>query len=187
MMDEKKALRETMRAMRKALPEEAQRRAGEAVCRRILAFAPYQKAACVMAYIACRGELDLAPAIKAILSSGKTLALPRCEAPGVMTARRITSLSQLVPGTFGLMEPAESAEIVPPEEIGLILVPGTAFDRACNRLGQGGGYYDQFLKQTNAVRVGICHDMALLDQVPREEHDIPMDAVITPETMLRHD
>jgi len=183
-MEEKKALRERLRAMRRGLSQEEQRRASETACGRITALPAYERARCVMAYIACRGEMDLAPVIRDILSSGRTLALPRCEAPGVMTARRIASLSQLVPGAYGLMEPDADCAVVPPEEIGLILVPGVAFDRACYRLGQGGGYYDRFLTKTNAVRAGVCHGMALMDCVPREAHDMRMDAVITPEALI---
>jgi len=188
MMDEKKALRETMRALRKGFSAGEQRLASEAVCRRILSFDSYREANCVMAYIACRGELDLAPAIENILASGKTLALPRCEEGGRLTARRITSLSQLAPGTYGIPEPDAQSDIVPPHQIDLILVPGTAFDRAFYRLGQGGGYYDRFFKETNAVRAGVCHEAALLERVPQEAHDMQMDAIITPERlMLRGD
>ena len=183
-MTGKQALRARMRAMRSGLSPEAQRQAGRAVFERILSFAPYQEAESVMAYIACRGELSLEPVIEHALQSGKTLLLPRCEAPGVMTARRVCRLSQLVPGSYGLMEPDKTCDIVPPDGIDLILVPGTAFDRKGHRLGQGGGYYDGFLQETGAVCAGICHDAALTDSVPQEAHDMLMDAVITPGTLI---
>ena len=170
--------------MRKGLSDEAQRIASEAACKRILAFAPYQEAACVMAYVACRGELDISSVIEDILIGGKHLVLPRCEADGIMTARRITSLDQLVSGAYGIPAPQETSEIVVPQEIDFILVPGTAFDGDGYRLGQGGGYYDRFMKETNAVRAGVCHDEALLEHVPHEAHDLRMDAVITPGTLL---
>lgn len=187
-MTDKKTLRSRMRALRRGLSPEAQRAASEAVFGRLTAYAPYRNATCVMAYIACRGELDLAPVTRHILASGKRLALPRCEANGTLTARKVNALSDLTPGAYGIPEPAEDSEIVPPEEIGLVLVPGVAFDRACYRLGQGGGYYDRFLQETAAVRAGVCHDAALLEHVPREAHDLRMDAVITPEeTILRGD
>ena len=183
-MTEKQELRKAMRAMRRGFSDEAQRIASEAACKRILAFAPYQEADCVMAYVACRGELDVSPVIEDILISGKHLVLPRCEADGIMTARRITSLDQLVSGAYGIPAPQETSEIVPPQEIDFILVPGTAFDRDGYRLGQGGGYYDRFMKETNAMRAGVCHDEALLERVPHEAHDLRMDAVITPGTLL---
>ena len=169
-----------MRARRRALSQEEQRRASLAVYEHVRAFAPYGKARSVMAYMACRGEIDLAPVIADVLAQGKTLLLPRCEAPGIMTARRVTDLSQLAAGAYGLMEPAKSCAVFPPEEIDLILVPGTAFDTSGGRLGQGGGYYDRFLARTRALRAGICHDFAVTARVPAQAHDVRMDCIISP-------
>ena len=63
----------------------------------------------------------------------------------------------------------------------LILVPGTAFDRAGGRVGQGGGYYDRFLPGTQALRMGVCHHFALQSSVPMSTHDQSMDIIITPQ------
>ena len=169
-----------MRARRRALSQEEQRRASLAVLERVRAFAPYREARSVMAYMACRGELDLSPVLLDALAQGKTLLLPRCEAPGIMTARRVTDLSQLAAGAYGLMEPAQCCAVFPPEEINLIFVPGTAFDALGGRLGQGGGYYDRFLARTKALRAGVCHDFALIARVPAQAHDMRMDCIFTP-------
>lgn len=176
----KDELRHAMRARRRALSQEEQRRASLAVLERVRAFAPYREARSVMAYMACRGELDLSPVLLDALAQGKTLLLPRCEAPGIMTARRVTDLSQLAPGAYGLMEPAQCCAVFPPEEINLIFVPGTAFDALGGRLGQGGGYYDRFLARTKALRAGVCHDFALIARVPAQAHDMRMDCIFTP-------
>lgn len=168
-----------MREKRRALSLSEQDAAARAVFARLAEYEPYQKARTVMAYLACRGELSLEYVIRDVLGSGKTLLLPRCESPGIMTARRISGGEDLAPGIFGLTEPKEECEIVNPEDIDLILVPGVAFDRAGNRLGQGGGYYDRFLERSGARRVGVCHGFALLDAVPHETHDVTMDDVIT--------
>lgn len=165
---------------RAALTAQEQAAAGEAVWQRLRALAQYQSAKCVMAYAAVRGELSVERAMRDILASGRALAMPLCEGPGEMTARRVTDMSQLRPGTFGVPEPDARCEVIPPEEIDLILVPGTAFDRRMNRIGQGGGYYDRFLPRTKALRVGICHDFALLDEIPAMAHDAKMDAMVTP-------
>lgn len=176
----KTELRAQMRARRKALTQEEQEKAARAVLAHLGAFEPYRRARCVMAYMACRGELDLAPVVGDIFKRGKMLTLPRCEAPGVMTARRIERLSELVPGAYGLMEPAEDCEEIKPEEIDLILVPGTAFDVSGGRIGQGGGYYDRFLEKTNALRVGVCHDFACIAHVSMQEHDRRMHHLLMP-------
>ena len=176
----KDELRGQIRAQRRALSPQAQRAAALAVCGHALAFAPLRAAHSVMAYMACRGELDLTPVLEALLAQGKTLLLPRCEQDGRMTARRVTSLSQLAPGAYGVQEPDAACEVFAPENIGLVLAPGVAFDRCGRRLGQGGGYYDRFLARTRAMRVGICHDFALVERVPTQAHDLAMDSIITP-------
>ncbi|MBQ7825263.1 MAG: 5-formyltetrahydrofolate cyclo-ligase [Clostridia bacterium] len=181
----KKELRGEMRARRRQLPEREQREAAQAVFERLLAFEPYQRAKSVMAYMACRGELDLGLVIEDALKSGRTLLAPRCEPDRQMTARRIAGYGDLAPGTYGLMEPKADCVIASPQSIDLILVPGAAFDRAGGRIGQGAGYYDRFLAETNALRVGICHSFALLERVPGEAHDIQMDYVITPGGIIR--
>lgn len=182
MMD-KEEIRRQMRMKRRALLPPEQQRAAQAILARLRADEAYQSARSVMAYMACRGELSLDPVIADVLLQGKTLLLPRCEAPGVMTARRVERLSQLKAGAYGLQEPDEDCEIA--SEIDLILVPGTAFDAAGNRIGQGGGYYDRFLAGTRAVRIGVCHGFALLERVPAGAHDVRMDKVMTPERTIR--
>lgn len=179
-MNDKQMLRARMRAMRQNLSAGEQALASQAVCRRVMALSAYRGAKTVMAYMAARGEISLAGVVEDVLASGRALLLPRCEAPGVITARRITDASQLVRGAYGLMEPDAACEIAAQQEIELILVPGTAFDRAGLRLGQGGGYYDRFLENTDALRVGVCHEGALLARVPADAHDAQMHAVITP-------
>lgn len=183
MMD-KQELRAQMRAQRRALTAQQQLEAAQAVFAQLEGFAPLAQARCVMAYMACRGELSLDPVIRMILESGKTLALPRCESPGVMTARRIGSLSELEPGAYGLPEPGKGCAVITSEEIDLVLVPGTAFDAQGRRLGQGGGYYDRFLSGTRALRVGVCHGFALVDHVPAQAHDLNMDYILTPDAVI---
>ena len=176
----KDELRAQMRGMRRKLSDEEQRKAAKAVAERLVTLEAYQNARVVMAYAAVRGELPLDGILEDALAGGKTLALPRCEGEGVMRAYRVERAAQLRKGAYGILEPDAACPPVGPEEIELILVPGTAFDAHGNRLGQGGGYYDRYLSQTQAVRVGICHDFALLHAVPTQAHDARMAIVITP-------
>ena len=180
----KDELRGQMRRMRRALSEDAQRKAAEAVFVRIAALDAYRSARVVMAYAAAQGELRLDAVLADAWTAGKTLALPRCAQAGVMHAYRVETLDQLRRGAYGIWEPTDACPRVEPEELDLILAPGTAFDICGHRLGQGGGYYDRYLNETRAVRVGVCHDFALLDAVPNEAHDARMDVVVTPSRMI---
>ena len=170
--------------MRRAWPAKEQEAAARAVAAWVTAFEPYKKAHTVMAYIACRGELSLEYVIRDALVSGKTLLLPRCETPGIMTARKVRSMDDLMPGTYGLLEPKRDCPVWEPERIDLIFAPGVVFDREGHRIGQGGGYYDRYLQKSSALRAGICHDFAVMDAVPCEVHDERMHFVITPGGIL---
>lgn len=178
--DERAALRRDMRRRRRALDAARQREASLAVCAHLAALPCLKQAHTVMAYVACGGEISLTPLIKQLLDGGRALALPRCEGPGRMTARPVRSLDALTLGEYGIPAPGADCPVLPAEEIDVVLVPGTAFGRDGGRIGQGGGYYDCFLPQTDALRVGICHDFALLDRVPVQAHDQRMDLIVTP-------
>ena len=173
-----------MRAERAALGADEQTRASHAVFARLHESDVYRRARVVMGYAAVRGELSVDALMRDALASGKTLVLPRCAPGGRMTARRVRELSALTAGMYGVPEPREDAEQVLPAQIDLILVPGVAFGRGGERLGQGGGYYDRFLPESLAFRLGICHGFALHRCLAQRAHDVRMHAVLTPEEWI---
>jgi 5-formyltetrahydrofolate cyclo-ligase len=67
------------------------------------------------------------------------------------------------------------------EQIDVILVPGVAFTRAGQRLGRGGGYYDRLLAAlpATALRLGVCFEVQIVEELPDEPHDMTVDAVVT--------
>lgn len=79
---------------------------------------------------------------------------------------------------LGIMEPI-GEDFTDYNKVDLIIVPGMAFDRKMNRMGRGRGYYDRFLSQLKAPRMGICFDFQLFDQIPVDEKDIKMDYVVS--------
>lgn len=87
-------------------------------------------------------------------------------------------------GAFHIEEPT-GEDLVDPAQIELIIVPAVAYDRRGNRLGRGKGFYDRLLQSTKATKIGIGYDFQLVDEIPAEEHDVPMDIVITQTSVLR--
>ena len=87
-------------------------------------------------------------------------------------------------GKFNIPEPQTEPYT---GNIDLILIPGVAFDRKCNRLGRGGGYYDRFLAHRKYSQlIGVGYDFQLVDQVPAERHDMRLQGVIVPsETIVK--
>jgi len=80
---------------------------------------------------------------------------------------------------FGVPEPTDLMQVAH-KNIDLVVVPGAVFDKQGHRIGYGFGYYDKFLaKVPKALKVGLCFDFQLVDKIPNESHDVPVDFVIT--------
>lgn len=117
----------------------------------------------------------LAPQLAAM---GKTLALPRViDRLGSMDFLAWTPEDQLHPGLYGTHHPEPSGPPVTPD---IIFAPMLGFDRAMNRLGQGGGYYDRaFARYPDALRVGIAWSVQEHDALPADPWDLPLDIILT--------
>ena len=92
--------------------------------------------------------------------------------------------SRLSLGAFLIEEP-EGVDTVDMDTIDLVVVPAVAYDRQCNRVGRGRGYYDRLLRDTRAVKVGVAYDFQLMDEVPYDDNDVPVDIVITDRRTVR--
>ncbi len=66
----------------------------------------------------------------------------------------------------------------------IVIVPGRKFDRQLTRHGRGGGYYDRFLCNTSAIKIGVCFHDQLVNRLVRKPHDIPMDIIVTEKRIL---
>ena len=183
-MEDKSALRRRMKAAREGWEAEYRQKADAAIARHVLASEVWRAAGTVFAYVSVGCEVDTRALIEAALREGKRVCAPRCLGKGRMEARAVESLEALVPAAHGLLEPAEGAAIVPPEEIGLTIAPCLAADRSGHRLGYGGGYYDRFLESAAKPSICLCRRRALLDGVPHAEHDATVDAVATEAGMI---
>ena len=93
---------------------------------------------------------------------------------------------RLAPGRRGLQEPVGprlGAEAL--AACDLVLVPALLVDRQGWRLGKGGGSYDRALARATGLTVALLHDGELVDAVPHEPHDVPVDAACLPSGVVR--
>ena len=67
-----------------------------------------------------------------------------------------------------------------------MLIPGLAFDRDGNRLGYGGGFYDRYLgEHKEIIGAALSYDFQLVDRLPAENHDRPVDYIVTPGEIMK--
>ncbi len=138
------------------------------------------------------GEPDLSDLIDHELGR-RVIYLPVLQEKGTMEFVSIARdwRASAVSGAFQIPEPAPGSgarfETRWAQEAAVI-VPGLAFDRSGNRLGRGGGHYDRFLARPGmdqALKIGACWSLQLVDEVPVEDHDIGVDWVCHERGTLR--
>ncbi|WP_298035167.1 5-formyltetrahydrofolate cyclo-ligase [uncultured Dysosmobacter sp.] len=185
-IEEKQRLRRTVRALERALPAAYRTASGSAIVRRLTAMPEYQTAGTVFCFVGTQREIDTRPILENALAAGKRLCVPRCSGPGVMEARQITSLDQLSPGAYGILEPPPDSPAIPTDAIDFAILPCLTCDRFGRRLGQGGGYYDRFLTHYRGGTVLLCRERLIREEIPVEPHDYPVPWVLT-ETALYED
>lgn len=180
----KTALRRQMRTLRRDVTPERRAVDSAAICRRILARADVKAARAarrpVAVYLASSEEIDLAPLIAALRAEAIPVAAPRWN--GTCYDLALLDGMVLVTGPHGILEPPPEAPAVTPAEIGVWILPGLAFTETGGRLGYGGGWYDRFLAvaAAGAITLGVAYPFQVVDKLPHEIHDRPIDAVVVP-------
>ena len=179
----KAVLRKEIRKLREELPEDERKELSRKVIENLKKLKEFKKAKTIMLYYPIKGEVDLTPLFTDILESGKKLLLPKVVGENIYPIE-VNDLSCLGEGCFNIPEPL-GGKIYKPEKIDLVVVPGVAFDKKGCRLGFGKGFYDRFLPRIKGFKVGVAYDFQVKEEILCEEHDIPLDAVITPSTIYR--
>jgi 5-formyltetrahydrofolate cyclo-ligase len=176
----KRELRSELIAARARLGAAERQAASQAIAGRLAALEPFRAAETVALYAPLGTEVDAAPAARAVLARGDRVVFPRSVPGQRRMAFCACAPEELVRGPFGAGEPPPGAREVPLPEIGCFVIPGVGFSRDGLRLGRGGGHYDVTLKQSlGAFRVGVAFDLQLRPELPREPHDVPLDAIVT--------
>lgn len=129
----------------------------------------------VFAFVPLPSEVDITPLLDTF-----PIALPCCGNEGGMEFYALGKnwRGQGKRQELGVWEPT-GGQLVHPDEGSVMLVPGIAFDRQGFRLGRGGGYYDRYLARfPHLATIGVCHSWQLVEQVPLEAHDMPVEHLI---------
>lgn len=152
----------------------------------------YLNSKVVMGYMDFRKEVMTERILKDAFNKGKKVAIPRISKinghqKGIIAYEIKEIGDQIERGTFGVMEPKNDCNIeINPEHIDLVIVPGVAFDKYGYRIGFGAGYYDMFLKNIrhDCVKIGLAFEMQIIEDLPIENHDIPVDIIITEKQII---
>lgn len=184
--EKKQELRESVLQKREAYSEESWRFRSEKILTKILSSDIYKSSQTIHTYVSMneRREVWTDPLINHIFEDDKMAVVPTVNfSDGTLSHHQILTMEELKANNWGVREP-ETRRPVDISELDMVVVPMAAGDRAGNRLGYGRGFYDRFLAQTPALKIGLTFQDFLFDTIPVEEFDVNLDMIITEEEVI---
>lgn len=148
----------------------------------------YKNAKTIMTFISFGAEVDTHDFIKQSIKNNKRILVPiTVPATKQLKLSEVLDFDELEIGFYNILTPKEEfIRYVDPSEVDLIIVPGVAFDREGYRIGYGGGYYDRFLSKLDHItKISLAFDMQLIDKIPHEVFDIPVNYIITEKEIIK--
>lgn len=177
-------IRTDMRAFLANLSEHDRHQRSLAACQQLASTREFKSAQMIMLFLSMPTEIETSTLALKAWAEGKSIAVPRVDWESRrMEPVEIKSLdvSMRRAGPGGNIREPINGTVVPLDLIDMIVIPGLAFDRRGFRVGRGRGFYDRFLAQQDfgGSRCALCFHEQIVPHVPAEEHDVPMDLVVT--------
>jgi 5-formyltetrahydrofolate cyclo-ligase len=156
-----------------------------AVYSNVLSCPEVTQATIIASYVSYGYEPNTVELNKALIKSGKTLLLPRVNGEHIDWVYWEGDENKLIEKKK-ILEPVGDV-VSPLPAIDVVIVPALRVDRDGYRLGQGGGFYDRALPQMSGWKVALVHSGEVTSEVlPREDHDIAVNAAATPDLIVRY-
>lgn len=168
-MENKTDLRIWAKSIRKSLDI---KQISEVIAGKISNLPQYRHAQNIMLFYPLKYEINLL----SLMNSNKNFFLPKVEGGNLLVCPYKEN-DKLTLSDFGTKEPR--TESVSPEILDLVIVPALAADKKNFRLGYGGGFYDRFLARNKIYSLTPVPSNLLIDKLPTEKQDVPIDLVIT--------
>ena len=155
---------------------------------RVISSKEYQISQTIGAYYPIGSEVKTFDIIRHSIENKKNIALPRViDSTEIKFFKVIEDKFEQIKftkGKYGIYENSTSNTII--NKIDLLIIPGIAFDMNGNRIGYGKGYYDRYLSLGNANCImGLAYETQIVNNIPNNEHDIPVDFIITEKRIIR--
>ncbi len=185
-MKDKVKIRQKLLKWRSQLPDKQRAEKNKRISCQLEQLEVFKDAQHILFYYSVNGEVDTTALIDKYINS-KQLYLPVVDGKSKFQAIPIKSPLDLKTGFEKVPEPTGiEASSVYDNAVELIVIPGVGFDRKGNRLGMGKGYYDRYLqKQKGKLKVVLAYEEQVLDSIPKENYDEPVDIIVTDQSVYQ--
>ena len=180
----KALLRKHFIELRNGFDDSYRTQADNRIFKLLIELPEFKSAEQILIYVSVDNEVDTRKIIEYSLNNGKNVAVPYCRQKE-MIFYHIESFDDLTCHQFNI--PAvnpEKAETAVISSATLCVVPALSFDKAGNRLGYGGGYYDRFLSSNKVNSIGLCREKSICESLPTDEFDIKIKKIVTENVIL---
>jgi len=183
----KRALRQHHEHWRRALLPEQVATKGQKIFEQLKTLPFWHASNCVALYAAQPFEVPTSKLFLALWKAQKHICLPKASVFENSPLAFVRSSDDLEPGTHGILCPKAHCPPAALANIEWMVVPGVAFAKNGARLGRGGGFYDRLLAHPDmkALRVGLCFEECLADNLPEDKHDQRMHWVVTEQQCIK--
>ncbi|MDU6363443.1 MULTISPECIES: 5-formyltetrahydrofolate cyclo-ligase [Clostridium] len=187
--EEKKVLRNKILEIRDSLNNNEKELMDNKIFNELINTDLYKRSINIFIYISFSNEINTRNIIEKAFKDKKNVFIPKVyKDDKLMKAIKLNSIDELKKNSMGILEPIDDSNYIEKENIDLIVVPGVVFDKECNRIGYGGGYYDRYLKDIKSKKnkIALAYDLQIVDKIESEVHDIKVDYIITNTRALKN-
>ena len=189
-MTDSRQLRKKVLAERDRIAPEVRTDKSRAIANALLALPEVRESSSIFIYVNFRSEVETLSIIDTLLAMGKTVSVPltlteeqRLDIVAITDPHR-----ELEPGYCSIPEPTATCawhNTIEPDQLDLIILPGSVFDTRGGRFGYGGGYYDRLLEQIPAARrIALAFETQVVDRLELQPHDQILDRIVTEDRVI---
>ncbi|HTN56350.1 MAG TPA: 5-formyltetrahydrofolate cyclo-ligase [Microbacterium sp.] len=180
---QKRALRAELRERRQLLSDAQREAAASGLATQLDALVREHDARSISCFLSTTTEPETRIFLRDAVARGIRVLLPITRADGLLDWAVAEDVDDFSEGLYGLPEP--TGEVLGPiavNDVDLMLIPAAAIDRTGTRLGWGRGYFDKTIGSMEKCPpvYAVIYDSEVLDSLPREVHDQPVDGIVTP-------
>lgn len=158
----------------------------KSIVKKLLASEEYIKSESFFCFLSFGSEVETEEILKDALKNKEVYVPYINKIDDLMYPVLIKDLNNFKINSFGIREPDFKEDFLILKEFDFALVPGVAFDREGWRIGYGKGYYDKFFNSyTVKNKIAVAFALQIIDKIPSENHDVPVDVIITENELIK--